>query len=223
MIDFVHANRSKLGVVMRKLLPSGKTVTDSSPAVFLYADGSLQNRGSKTQGGHLIGAGFLSEDGGAPDTCNPQGWQSAAIKRVCTSTFDGETLSLLRATEDGTHVSYLQQELIFGTFLSIAERVLHHKRGEPERLIPILAYSDGNATVQSVLSSKLTQRNKRRLADVACLRESYGHEVAVDTLKHPEASRNPSDPLTEKTKLLLTVGTMFLLHLFMTQGKLQLP
>ena len=107
--------------------------------------------------------------------------------------------------------------------MSIAERVLHSVRGAPQRLIPILAFSDGNATVQSVLSSKLTQRNKRRLADVACLRESYGHEDAVDTLKHLEGPRNPSDPLTKKTKLLLTVGTMVLLHKFMTLGLMQLP
>jgi len=124
MIDFVHANRSKLGIVLRKLAHEGKTAKDCVPAIFLYADGSLQNRGSKTQGGHLIGAGFLNEHGGAPAVCNPQGWQSAAIKRVCTSTFDGETLSLLRGTEDATYISYLQQELIFGTFMSIAERVL---------------------------------------------------------------------------------------------------
>ena len=96
-------------------------------------------------------------------------------------------------------------------------------RGAPERLVPILAFSDGNATVQSVLSSKLTQRNKRRLADVACLRESYGHEDAVDTLKHLEGPRNPSDPLTKKTKLVLNAGTMDLLHQFMTKGVLQLP
>ena len=192
LLEFVAANHEELGIWIRKL--------DSPPeehCSLFWADGSLQNRGSRTQGGHLVALGTMTADGCRAD-CNVVSWISSGIKRVCTSTFDSETLSVSRASDDGVSAALVFQELFFGRLPSITERVMiGFTGGADERTVRVIGFSDGGGTVSTVLSSKVTTPNKRRAADVASLREMYS-DTSKDSLSHIQGERNPSDPLTKK-------------------------
>ena len=196
---FAHAadeSRDDLGIWIKKLESAPET-HDAIP----WADGSLQNRGSQTQGGHLVGLGQETADGSIE--CNIVSWMSAKIKRVCSSTYDSETLSVCRASEDGVTVALMHQEMLHGRLPSITERVLVGFRGESEteRKTRVRTFSDGGGTVSTVRSSKMSgTRNKRRIADVAGLREMYS-DTSKDSLEHIPGDRNPSDPLTKRTPL----------------------
>ena len=94
LLEFIEANHGDLGIWIRKL--DGPLEDHCS---IFWADGSLQNRGSKTQGGHLVGLGIATDDLSKVE-CNVVTVLSSSIKRVCTSTFDSETLSVSRASDD---------------------------------------------------------------------------------------------------------------------------
>ena len=59
-------------------------------------------------------------------------WVSASLKRVCTSTYDAETLSLLRATDESIAIALLFTELTSGRLPSLTEQVLLRGFGHKE-------------------------------------------------------------------------------------------
>ena len=175
---------------------------------FVFADGSWANAGDRTQGGHMI---FLA-DKASKGKLGQQpaallSWVSASLKRVCTSTYDAETLSLLRATDESIAIALLFTELTSGRLPSLTEQVLlrgfGHKECVPRSRIGTVAYSDGESVVSNIHTSKAQIRNKRRRVDVASLREASDDGVVV--FEHVPTDLMVADGTTKKDDKLRSV------------------
>ena len=101
-----------------------------------------------------------------------------------------------RASDDAITAVLTFQELYFGRLPSIIERVMIGFTGNSDdRTIRITAFSDGGGTISTVLSSKITARNKRRAADVASLREMFNdNNTNGDILSHVALTKKTSLP-----------------------------
>ena len=134
-------------------------------------------------------------------------WVSASLKRVCTSTYDAETLSLLRATDESIAIALLFTELTSGRLPSLTEQVLlrgfGHKECVPRSRIGTVAYSDGESVVSNIHTSKAQIRNKRRRVDVASLREASDDGVVV--FEHVPTDLMVADGTTKKDDKLRSV------------------
>ena len=189
-----------LGVVLNKL-------DCEKLCVVCHADGSFGNaEKGKTQGGHLVWLANSSSKG-VQDTQvgSLVNWLSSSLKRVCTSTFDAETLSTLRGSDEALCVAYLVSELLYGRYPSIAERVLTHGFGHRDVIlkpkVPVYLFNDGDGTVKAVNTSAIKQANKRRILDIASLRELVDEELA--TLEHVDTHSMMADGLTKSAPLRL--------------------
>ena len=176
--------------------------------IVLFADGSWANEGNRTKGGHGV---FLA-DRRKLGSCKPSTaclltWLSATLKRVCTSTFDSETLSLLRGVDDLTALAFLVSEMRYGRLPNILERALvcgFGMREVPRPRIPMFAYCDGKSVIDAIYSSRWQIKSKRRRVDLASLRESGEQEYVQ--YSHCETGDMVMDGLTKidpKLKLAL--------------------
>ena len=176
--------------------------------IVLFADGSWANEGNRTKGGHGV---FLA-DRRKLGSCKPSTaclltWLSATLKRVCTSTFDSETLSLLRGVDDLTALAFLVSEMRYGRLPNILGRALvcgFGMREVPRPRIPMFAYCDGKSVIDAIYSSRWQIKSKRRRVDLASLRESGEQEYVQ--YSHCETGDMVMDGLTKidpKLKLAL--------------------
>ena len=155
------------------------------PCTVLFADGSWANaEDNKTKGGHAV---FLAskkdvEQGNLAIVCL-LAWICASLKRVCTSTFDAEALSLLRGSDELLAVAYLMSEMYYGRMPSIAEKVLMYGFGTqeiPRPMLEMYAFNDGQGVIDSLNTTKWAIKSKRRRVDISAMRETaemvkYGH------------------------------------------------
>ena len=181
--------------------------------VLSFADSSLNNRGTKTQGGdcEFIVASDLGADATGEELYNYlQGWfvkvnavsvVSQGITRVANSSFDGETLVLDKATTASVYFAHCVDEYKQGRPRSLEARAYF---GGPDATVPVsrktrvLQLSDGQGTVKAVTTTKLTQRNKRRATDLAGLKEHFSEDGSQDFLGHISDPKNLADCLTKR-------------------------
>ena len=134
-------------------------------------------------------------------TVNPISVVSQGIARVVNSSFDGETLSLDRAATSAVYYAFSIDEYVHGRPRTLEARAYF---GGPGATAPVdrktrtVSLSDGQSTVKTVTSTKLTQRNKRRASDIGSLREHFSEDGSGDFLKHIADVLNLSDCLTKK-------------------------
>ena len=184
--------------------------------VLSYSDSSLNNRGTKTQGGdcqfvfasdappNATGADIYELLKNQDVTVNPVSVVSQGIARVVNSSFDGETLSLDRAATSAVYYAFSIDEYVHGRPRTLEARAYF---GGPGATAPVdrktrtVSLSDGQSTVKTVTSTKLTQRNKRRASDIGSLREHFSEDGSGDFLKHIADVLNLSDCLTKKMSL----------------------
>ena len=175
----------------------------------LFADGSWANEGNRTKGGHAV---FLA-DRRTVGSRSPAGacmltWLCASLKRICTSTFDSETLSLLRGCDDLTALGFLVTEMRHGRLPNILERALMSGFGSrevPRPILPMFAYCDGKSVIDAIYSSRWQIKSKRRRVDLASLRESG--ELEHVAFSHCDTDKMVVDGLTKsdaKLRLALT-------------------
>ena len=173
-------------------------------SVALFADGSWANEGDSTRGGHLVAFVSKKDIGrGVPSTASLVGWQSSKLSRVCTSTFDSETLSTVRGLDDAVSTAYIATEMRFGRMPNILERSLMRGFGDrevPRPKVPVHAYNDGKGLVDAVHGSKHTVRSKRRRVDIASLREAVESEAV--SLAHCDTHAMTADGLTKRSETL---------------------
>ena len=187
--------------------------------VVTFCDSSLLNRRDRTQGGEIqliCGAGTfrlpsvtdgavasgkvaLATSGSVP--ANFAAWQSASIKRVAPSSFDGEVLTLDRATCAGEQVRWTVHELEHGPLPGIAERALARQTFDIVTRVPVVTLMDNRGAVSAVTTTKLSVKNKRRAGDLAGLRDYYGdgENAAAACLEWIPDPQNLSDRITKRT------------------------
>ena len=188
---------SEKGICLPKLSPNDLLLV-------LYTDGSYANVGTRTQGGHVLCLCARSEfENGKVGSKRAAllTWLSSTIKRVCTSTFDSEILSLLRGTDEQLSAAYLISELFGSRLPSVWEHALANGFGSRAPLkptVPMLALTDAESVVSSIYSSKTNIRNKRRRVDIASLRE-IGEDLEDSwRLEHVDTSKQVADGLTKR-------------------------
>ena len=194
MMQNIRSRGSK-GILLSKLDPLQLMAV-------LYGDGSFGNAGAKTQGGHAI---FLVSKKNRRRG-NLAAWLSATLKRVCTSTFDAETLSILRGADEQVCIAFVVSEFLGKRTPSIKESALLHgfgRRPQPQPMIPMLALTDSDGLEKAVQSSKIAIKSKRRRIDLAALRELEeeveGEEAPGSwTLRWIATDQQVADPLTKE-------------------------
>ena len=143
--------------------------------------------------------------------------RGGSLRRVATSSFDGETIEAVDVTSDALGVTVLLEELENGPSPSIFEKVLQRSLHSgwtsptPSRYAPRIK-TDGQGTVKAANGSGEIAC-KRRAGDIASLREA----VALGDIKeltHIDGNKNPSDPLTKRTR----GPTMVLLRKMLYEG-----
>jgi hypothetical protein len=173
---------------------------DDPMRVVTLPDASLGNLPSgKTAGGFLLG---LADGEPGDEVFNMAVVKSRAhtVKRVAVSTFDAECLELIEAVDDGMVLKLLVEESVNGPALDLKTIVEMRARGTrpPDRTtVPLDAYCDGLSVVQNVNKLASTTMNKRRVLDIAHLREAIELKY-LRSLLHVDGRVNPANPLTKR-------------------------
>ena len=222
------ANSSKRAIRIRRL-------NVLKAALLLFTDGSWANEGNRTKGGHAV---LITDEDELRDLdnltrkekkfmANIAMWLRSGLKRVCTSTFDSETLSLLRGVDDIILVGMLLNEFKKGPVPSLVMKALLQGtalRRTPETPLPrCICWSDAGSVIETLHTSRWQVRNKRRRVDIASIKEAIeedgldvrhclSHEMLVDGL-----TKDPAGDLASGVGGLLP-GLLDMMH-----GSVHLP
>ena len=232
----------------KRLLKTAKGVVNSSKrairirrlnvlkaALLLFTDGSWANEGNRTKGGHAV---LITDEDELLDLdnltrkekkfmANIALWLCSGLKRVCTSTFDSETLSLLRGVDDIILVGMLLNEFKKGPVPSLVMKALLQGtslRRTPDTKLPLsICWSDAGSVIETLHTSRWQVRNKRRRVDIASIKETI-EEDGLD-VRHCLSHEMLVDGLTKDPAGDLASGVGGLLGglLDMMQGSVRLP
>jgi len=162
-------------------------------------DSSLANEGAdmKTTGGFMVGIAEEATRGMKEFPFALIKAKSHTIGRVVTATFDAECLELVEVADESLTVKLVLDECVNGPVPGMLERAAGIAP-VARAYTPVDVFSDAEGVVTNVNGLATTTMNKRRVMDIAYLREAVDLRL-IRSVVHCSGKTNPTNPLTKRT------------------------